>query len=297
MTGAPGQTRRAHGPLVVKLGGAAVEAPSRSARLIEALVALHASLRKAEGGEGEAGVVIVHGGGAAVDRRLERMGLTPRKVGGMRVTPADQIEVVVGELGGVVNKRLVGTLAALGARAVGLSLGDGGLTIVRPLTRLGVDLGLVGEIVGGDPALLRRLLEGGYLPVVSPIAAAPDGQLLNVNADDAASGIARILGARLLVLLTDVPGVLDEQGELLPALDGAEIERLIARGVVRAGMIPKVRAALEAATAAGAPALIASWENPERLGSLADGLFPGTLITPPSAAPLPAPAENQGALA
>ncbi len=277
------------GPLVMKLGGMAVEAPGRASGLLRALAALHASDPE--------GLVIVHGGGKAVDQRLVRLGLSPQRREGLRVTPADQIEEVVGVLAGVVNKRLVGSLAALGAPAVGLCLGDGGLTKARPMTGSGVDFGLVGEITGGDSTLVRRLLGEGYLPVLSPIATGCDGQLLNVNADDAASALACILGARLLVLLTDVRGVLDEKGEVLPTLDAPAAERLIARGVIHGGMIPKVRAAFHTASLAQAPALIASWDEPDRLLSLGAGLFPGTVIVPSSSGPSPAPAARQGATA
>lgn len=261
-----------HAPLVIKLGGLAVDEPEKAEPLLRALIELHAH----EPG----GMAIVHGGGKAVDRRMERLGLPTVRAAGLRVTPPDQIDEVVATLAGVVNKRLAAALTHLGARAVGLCLGDGGVATAGALQAPGVDLGHVGEVTGGDPAMLHRLLSEGYLPVLSSIAFGPKGVLLNVNADDAAAAVAAILGARMLVLLTDVPGVLADDGRRIPLLESEEIEKLIGSGVIHGGMVPKVRAALAAANHAGAPVLIASWSEPESLAHIAAGHAPGTLIMP-----------------
>lgn len=261
-----------HGPLVIKLGGMAVDDPAQAEGLLRAVVELH--------GREPGGVVLVHGGGKAVDRRMERLGLPTVRAAGLRVTPPDQIDEVVATLAGVVNSRLTAALAHLGARAVGLRLGDGGLATAAAMLRPGVDLGHVGEVTGGDPAMLHHLLSEGYLPVLSSIAYGPGGVLLNVNADDAAAAVASILGARMLVLLTDVAGVLADDGRRIPLLESDEIERLIGSGVIHGGMVPKVRAALAAANHARAPVLIASWGDPAALAHIATGHAPGTLIMP-----------------
>lgn len=262
----------ARGPVVIKLGGLAVEEPAQATELLAALVALHAASPGA--------LLVVHGGGRAVDARLVRIGMETRRAAGLRVTPPEQMEEVAATLSGVVRSKLVAALCALGAPVVGISLVDGGLTRSRRIRVGDVDLGMVGEVTGGDAALARTLLGAGFLPVISSIGADETGALLNVNADDAAAAIAGIVGARLLVLLTDTPGVRGERGEVIESLDAQEAERLIAAGVIHGGMAPKVRAALRAAEASGAPTLIASWAEPRRLRELGTGLLPGTLVFP-----------------
>lgn len=274
------------GPLVIKLGGLAVEDPATAEGLLRAVIALHEAERQ--------GVVVVHGGGKAVDRRLERLGLPTVRAAGLRVTPPDQIDEVVATLAGVVNKRLVSALNRLGARAVGMSLGDGAMASARHLTIPGADLGHVGEVTGGDPALLRTLLGDCYLPVLCSIAFSAEGAMLNVNADDAAAAIASLLQARMLVLLTDVPGVLAADGRRIALLESAEIAHLIETGVIHGGMIPKVRAALAAANHANTPVLIASWSDPDSLAHIARGHAPGTLIMPNQADESTAAASQGG---
>ena len=160
-----------------------------------------------------------------------------------------------------------------------MRLGDGGLTSARRSQRHGVDVGSVGEVVDGDPSLIDTLHAGGFLPVVASIAFDDDGAPLNVNADEAAAALARVVGARALLLLTDVPGVLDASGTLIPRLDAAAIDALIADGTVHSGMVPKLRGALEAAADAGCPACIAGWADTDALGqALLDGRLPGTVV-------------------
>jgi len=245
------------GPLVVKVGGALLDAPEQHLETIQAIAELHAvELRR--GG----GVVLVHGGGLAVDRHLARLGITTERIEGIRVTPPDVVEEIVGVLAGRMNTRLLGLLAAVGAQPVGLSLGDGGLCRCRKATRYAFDPGAVGEIVGGDPMVVRTLIAGGFLPVVSSIGLDDRGGFLNINADDAAAAIAGIVRAANLVLLTDVAGVLDRSKAVIGELDRSSIERLIADGTISGGMIAKVRGALEAAERAGVPVTIASWKDP-----------------------------------
>lgn len=201
-------------------------------------------------------VVVVHGGGPQINQTLEQMGITSTFSGGHRVTDDATMNVVEMVLGGQLNSEIVGLISDQGGRAVGLSGKDAQLlSAVRkgPMTTRGkdgesqtVDLGRVGEIDAVKPALLRDLLERGYIPVVAPIAKAQNGEALNVNADTAAGRIASALGAAKLMLMTDVSGVKDGQGRLLSSLHAAQAKGLIQSGVIAGGMIPKVDCALEA---------------------------------------------------
>lgn len=259
---------------MVKVGGAAIEKPEQSAAIWRALTELQA--REVTRGSG---VVLVHGGGALVDAMIAKLGMTTQRVNGLRVTPPEQIGVITGVLAGTVNKTVVGMLSACGARAVGLSLSDGGTAVGVKHAPDGVDLGRVGVVKGGDPTLLRTLIAGGFMPVLSSIALDVEGGALNVNADDAASAIGGLIGARRVVLLTDVAGVLDENKRLVRSLTVAQLESLIETGVITGGMIPKVRAAACAAEASGVPTLIASWGDPATLVDLGDDDARGTLVT------------------
>lgn len=243
-------------PLVVKIGGALLEAADQNRDAFAGLIALH----RAHPG----GIVLVHGGGAQVDRQLKLVGIETPRVEGIRVTTRDAIDQVVGVLAGSAHLRLLGILSAHGARAVGLSLSDGGLCECRHTTKFAFDAGEVGEITGGDGTLIHTLLAAGFIPVVNSIGLSARGEPLNINADEAACAIARITSAAGIVLLTDVPGVLDASRTLISELDETRIEALIADSTISGGMIPKVRSALDAARNAGCPATIASWRDPAR---------------------------------
>ena len=269
------------GPLVIKLGGLAVDEPEKTPWLWSLLRDLH----DAHPG----GLVLVHGGAVAVDRQLARLGHETRRVEGIRVTPAEQIDDIVGVLAGSVNTTLVGWLRRSGAPAVGLTLGDGGLCRVARTSRYAFDPGHVGEIVGGDPRVVDALLNADFLPVLCSIGVDASGEALNVNADEAAAGIAGIVGASGVLLLTDVKGVRGADGEVIPELDAAAIERLIADGTISGGMIPKVRGALEAAATAGVPVIIAAWNDETSLRRVAAGESAGTRILPPRRATLDEP--------
>jgi acetylglutamate kinase len=258
--------------LLVKLGGAAIDEAERHTALFSALADLHRDLA--------GGIVIVHGGGATVDRRLQRLGLSSEKREGIRITPPEHLDEVIAALAGVVNTRLVGALQKSGVRAAGLSLGDGGLARCTRATGYSFDPGCVGEITGADPRLIDLLVGSGYLPVICSVGLDEHGRPLNINADDAAAALASKLSAAGLLLLTDVPGVVDGDGALLPELDRASIESLIASGQINGGMIPKVRGALHAAEAAAAPVIIASWTDPAAIRRLARGEAVGTRILP-----------------
>jgi acetylglutamate kinase len=262
-------------PLVVKIGGRALDEAEARPALWDALAQVARSA--------PAGLLLVHGGGSAVDAHLSRLGLASERRAGLRVTPEDHIGEVVAVLRGAVNLRLVGLLAARGVRAVGLGLSDGAACECVKHEPEGIDLGRVGVVsFDGRPTgeFWRQCLRSGHTPVICSIGLDTDGRPLNVNADDAARAVARIVEARALVLLTDVPGILDGQQRLIGEIDGEEIERLIEAGVIRGGMIPKARAAAAGAERSGVPTIITSWDAPERLESLAQGGHTGTRVRP-----------------
>lgn len=220
-------------------------------------------------------VVLVHGGGKRISEWLDRLGVPSRFEGGLRVTDAASLEVAAAVLRGVVNSELVSALRDLGVDAVGLSGVDGGLLIAERVP----NLGLVAHVVGLRRDLLDAILVTGQVAVVAPLARDEQGIVCNVNADDAAGGIAAGLGARQLVLLTDVDGIRDAAGERIDAISAADAEALIASGVIEGGMVPKVRAALAALTWPGTEAVIADSAAPKALErALGDPTF-GTRVT------------------
>lgn len=190
-------------------------------------------------------LLIVHGGGQAIAELQARLGLSAVKVDGLRVTDADSLAAAEMVLTGHSNKVIVRALLAAGIDALGLSGVDARLLRARKKTHATADLGYVGTIAGVGDARLRQLLDLGVVVVLSPISLGLDGQTYNVNADEAAAAAAQALGADELVFISNVPGVRGEAG-LLPRLSSAETEALIAAGIIRDGMVPKVRAALEA---------------------------------------------------
>ena len=198
--------------------------------------------------------VIVHGGGPQIGKLLEQIGKKSRFIEGMRVTDNETMDVVEMVLGGQVNKQIVSLINRHGGRAVGLTGKDGGLISARKLKLAGNatqanDLGQVGEVESIDPAVVAMLDHGDFIPVIAPIGVGADGSSYNINADLVAGEMARVLGAEKLLLLTNTPGVLDPDGNLLTGLSAAETERLIADGIIHGGMLPKVRCALDAVNA------------------------------------------------
>jgi acetylglutamate kinase len=189
--------------------------------------------------------VIVHGGGKAVDEVQRRFGLKPVKVEGMRITDSEALRVVIMVLCGLVSKQLVAALIVGGVDAVGLSGVDSGLLRVRKLNHPEVDLGFVGEIVSVRAEFVRALLREGTIPVISPISLGLDGEIYNVNADQAASAIALALDVDTLDFVSNVPGVLVD-GKVLPYLQASEAGQMITSGEIHSGMVPKVHAALQA---------------------------------------------------
>ena len=227
-------------------------------------------------------VVLVHGGGRRITEWLERLGVPSRFEHGLRVTDAAALEVAAAVLRGVVNSELVAGLRDLGVDAVGLSGVDGGLLLAERIPHLG----LVAHVVGLRRDLLDAILVGGQVPVVAPLARDEEGIVCNVNADDAAAGIAAGLGARQLVLMTDVDGVRDEHGRKIHSLSVSEAEDLIERGVIAGGMVPKIRAALGALAWGDAEAIIADAGAPHALERALDDRTFGTRISAHGPAPV-----------
>jgi acetylglutamate kinase len=192
--------------------------------------------------------VIVHGGGPQIAATLDRLGKKSEFVGGLRVTDDETMEVVEMVLGGTVNREIVELIQQAGASAVGLTGSDGALLRVREKLVDGKSLGRVGEVVSVDPSVIEAVAESGFVPVVAPIGADNAGLTYNVNADEAAGAIAGTLCAEKLILLTDVDGVLDPQGERLSTLSVEEVRKHIDEGTIKGGMIPKVRCCMDALT-------------------------------------------------
>lgn len=255
-------------PLVIKVGGALLDTPQAMQNLISTLAQFKRTQQRQ--------IVIVHGGGCIVDELMQRLNLPVQKKQGLRVTPADQIDIITGALAGIANKKLVAMAKTAGLNVVGLSLGDGNLTTA---TQLDAELGHVATVQPKQAALLNTLLKADFLPIISSIAIDDDGRLMNVNADQAATAIATLLQAEL-VMLSDVDGVLDQQKNLIAELNTAQIEKLIAEQVITDGMIVKVKAALSAAQALNQAVEIANWKKPEKLADLFSGQRIGTRIAP-----------------
>ena len=199
--------------------------------------------------------VVVHGGGPQIGSLLERIGKKSEFVDGLRVTDRETIDVVEMVLGGLVNKNIVALINAQGGRAVGLSGKDGGMIQARKLLLRQsesddknevIDIGQVGEIEQIDPAVVDTLDQANFIPVIAPIGAGADGKAYNINADTVAGSLAVTLKAEKLILLTNTPGVLNADNQLLELLSETEAKDLITQGVISGGMLPKVQCALDA---------------------------------------------------
>jgi acetylglutamate kinase len=199
--------------------------------------------------------VIVHGGGPQIGQMLSRLGIASEFRQGLRVTDAATMDVVEMVLVGKVNKEIVNLINLAGGRAVGLSGKDGRLIRAQKLEMAVeradappeiIDLGKVGEVVGVEASLLRSLLDGGFIPVVAPVGVDDAGETYNINADAVAAAVAVAMGAKKLILLTDVPGVLSLTGELISSMTRREALDALADGTASGGMIPKLKCCLEA---------------------------------------------------
>jgi len=198
--------------------------------------------------------VVVHGGGPQIDEALKKIGKTGTFIQGMRVTDEETMEVVEWVLGGEVQQDIVMLINHFGGQAVGLTGKDGGLIRAKKLLvpdekKAGatIDLGFVGEIEAINPAVVKALQDDAFIPVISPIGFSEEGQAYNINADLVAGKMAEILHAEKLVMMTNIPGVMDKKGTLLTDLTAREIDALFADGTISGGMLPKISSALDAA--------------------------------------------------
>ena len=200
--------------------------------------------------------IVVHGGGPQIEAMLKKLGVQSQYAGGLRVTDEKTLEVVEMVLAGSINKQIVGYINEAGGKAIGLCGKDGNMVVARKLTRTIVDpgshiekvidLGFVGEPDKVDVTVLNQILGRELIPVLAPVAAAADGGTFNVNADTFAGAVAGALKAKRLLLLTDVPGVLDKSKQLIKQLSADDARRLIADGTISGGMIPKVETCIDA---------------------------------------------------
>ena len=225
-------------------------------------------------------MVVVHGGGNTVTDWLQRQDIATKFVRGERVTDLPALEVALAVLAGLVNKEIVAAINNLGGMAVGISGVDGSLIEGRVKNP---DMGYVGAVVKVNPAILETLLKSGFIPVISPMSLyavdrpADAAPILNINADPTAGDLAAAVGAAKLVLLTNVAGILDASGEVIPRLSAAEAESLEESGVITGGMIPKLNACLRALKA-GAQARIIDGGQPHALKQEYEGQGAGTTI-------------------
>ncbi len=226
-------------------------------------------------------MVVVHGGGKTITKWLEQRGLATKFIEGERVTDEATLEVVVSVLAGVVNKEIVADINALGGLAVGISGVDGAFIQGRIKHK---ELGYMGEVVKVDPTPLKALLKGGYVPVVAPVSlnagerAPGERGVLNINADVIAGEIAAAIGAEKLIFLTDVVGICDQNGKLVPKLSAKEAEALVASGTASGGMIPKVKACLKALSGVAKACIIIDGRQPHALFKEIEGKGGGTTI-------------------
>ena len=196
--------------------------------------------------------IIVHGGGPQIGKLLDRLGIESTFIDGMRVTDEETADVVEMVLGAAVNKEIVESIQRNGGRAVGITGKDGGLVHAKALSRperegeKSDDFGLVGDVDSIDTDILTKLTSSGYIPVIAPVAGGEDGHTYNINADLVAGKLAEVLSAEKLILLTNVSGLLDKQGETLTGLTTAKVEALVADKTISGGMLPKIECALGA---------------------------------------------------
>jgi acetylglutamate kinase len=228
--------------IVVKIGGAALEDLATLRKCARAIAEL------AQDGHR---VAVVHGGGSALTRMLKQLGKQSEFVGGLRITDADTRDVALMVLGGMVNKKMVAAIQAAGMPAVGFCGGDGmsfraRKKFVRGNDLHSVDLGFVGEICFAEPCWIQALWQQGGIPVLASLALGADGEYYNVNADEMAAACAAACHADALIFLTDVPGVKDAAGSVIPWLNTKQADDLAAGSIVSGGMLPKLQACKQA---------------------------------------------------
>ncbi|ABV85556.1 acetylglutamate kinase [Shewanella pealeana] len=253
--------------MVLKVGGALLQCDMGMSRLMQAAAKIIASGQP---------IIMVHGGGCLVDEQLKANGMITEKLDGLRVTPEAQIPVIVGALAGTSNKTLQAAAIKAGVTCLGMSLADAGMMNAKIKDPL---LGLVGEVEPKDASYLEFVLAKGWMPIVSSIAISEQGEMLNVNADQAATALAKLVSGSL-VLLSDVSGVLDGKGQLINSLNREQVNELTKIGVIEKGMKVKVEAALDVAESMGQAVQIASWRHAHQLIALCQGEAVGTQIQP-----------------
>ncbi len=251
---------------VVKYGGHAMGDPELARDFAEDVVLL-----KAVG----INPVVVHGGGPQIGAMLKKLGVESTFIDGLRVTDKATAEIAEMVLSGGINKELVGWIAGAGGKALGISGKDGGLVIASKVQRTTkdpdsniervLDLGFVGEPTTVDTSIIETACAAGMIPVIAPIAPGADGATYNINADTMAGAIAAALGAARLFLLTDVAGVLDRDGNLLPDLQPGDIARLQAEGAITGGMIPKLETCIHAVEAGCEAAVVLDGRVPHAM--------------------------------
>jgi acetylglutamate kinase len=208
--------------------------------------------------------IVVHGGGPQINRMLDRLGIKSQFVNGLRVTDAETMEVVEMVLVGTINNQIVTSINAAGGCAIGITGGDGNFLRARKLTRNG-ELGFVGEPERVDVSVLDGFRAAKMIPVIAPVGAGENGESYNINADTVAGTVAAAVKAARFLLLTDVPGVLDAEKQLIPELSAVEARRLVADGTISGGMIPKVETCLDAVAGGTEAAVILDGRVPHAI--------------------------------
>ncbi|XP_059638468.1 acetylglutamate kinase, chloroplastic-like [Cornus florida] len=245
--------------VVVKYGGAAMESESRQASVITDIVLLSCvGIR----------IVFVHGGGPEINQWLGRLGIEAHFLNGLRVTDSSTMEIVSMVLIGKVNKNLVSLINKAGATAIGFSGIDGRLFTARPSSK-SAQLGFVGEVASVNPSALRRHIEDNHIPFIASVSANDEGQMYNINADTVAGELAATLGAEKLILLTDVPGILEDKadpGTLVKEIDIKGVKKMMEDGKIAGGMIPKLNCCVR------------SLAQGVRTASIIDGRLPHSLL-------------------
>lgn len=253
--------RRFHGKIIVlKLGGALMEEKDLVDSICQDIVLLNYVGMKP---------LVVHGGGSEISKEMEKVGKKPEFIEGLRVTDEETMEILHKSLGGKINKEIVLGLEKHGGKAMGLSGIDGGLVRAKKIEGRGEELGLVGEVEEIDPSITEYLINTGYIPVIAPMGADADGTSLNLNADTVAAELSCSLKAEKFILLTDVPGVLEDpedEGSLISLLSLKDAQKLIQDKTVTEGMIPKLKACTE------------SVEGGVRRAHIIDGTAPHALL-------------------
>ena len=276
----PHMLRYDEATIVVKYGGHAMGDEDKARAFARDMVLLEQS-----------GInpVVVHGGGPQIGSMLAKLGIQSHFAGGLRVTDKATVEIVEMVLAGSINKQIVGMINAEGGRAIGLCGKDGNMVVARKAAAVhavvsghdeDIDLGFVGEPAVVDTKVLAQVLGRELIPVLAPIAAGAEGETYNVNADTFAGAIAGALGAKRLLFLTDVPGVLDKDKQLIKQLSVAGIHALIADGTITGGMIPKVQTCIYAIEQGVEGVVILDGKQPHAvLVELLTDYGAGTLIT------------------